>query len=84
MITDVRTLIELCSNELSYRGYTTWNANCYKKHWNQLDEWMKARQISDFSKVMADRYLDGNYSEPPHFNKAIPLLRSKPDIVINI
>ena len=26
----------------------------------------------------------GNYSEPPHFNKAIPLLRSKPDIVINI
>ena len=27
---------------------------------------------------------DRNYSEPPHFNKAIPLLRSKPDIVINI
>ena len=29
-------------------------------------------------------FIYGNYSEPPHFNKAIPLLRSKPDIVINI
>ena len=60
MITDVRILIELCSNELSDRGYQTQLVNCYKAHWNQLAEWMKARQISEFSKDMADRYLDEN------------------------
>ena len=58
MITDVPTLIELCSNELSYRGYTKQITNCYKNHWNQLAEWMKSRQISEFSHDIADRYLD--------------------------
>ena len=60
MITDVRILIELCSNELSDRGYKAQLVNCYKAHWNQLAEWMKARQISEFSKDIADRYLDEN------------------------
>lgn len=58
MITDVHTLIELCSSELSYRGYHKRFVNCYKNHWNQLAEWMKARQISEFSNDTADRYLD--------------------------
>jgi len=58
MITDVHTLIELCSSELSYRGYNKRFVNCYTNHWNQLAEWMKARQISEFSNDTADRYLD--------------------------
>ena len=44
----------------------------------------KDKFLSEYDAIARNMYEQGNYSEPPHFNKAIPLLRSKPDIVINI
>lgn len=58
MITDVKILIELCSNELNDRGYKKHYADFYKNHWNELVDWMKSKEISVFSEEIANRYLE--------------------------
>ena len=58
MVTNFEELVALCDEELQHREY---ESNYYVRitaQWNALREWLKSKEISEFSEAIGKQYCD--------------------------
>ena len=56
MVTNFEELVALCDEELQHREY---ESNYYVRitaQWNALREWLKSKEISEFSEAIGKQY----------------------------
>lgn len=58
MITNFKTLISLCEDELNSREYAAVHHGRIKVEWENLNNWMKLHNYTDFSESIGFRYCD--------------------------
>jgi site-specific recombinase XerD len=58
MITDFKTLISLCEDELNSREYGAIHHGRISAEWGKLARWMEAHNYTDFSEVIGFQYCD--------------------------
>lgn len=58
MVTNVKILISLCEDELNSREYAAIYHGRIKEEWENIDNWMKSRNYTDFSESIGFRYCD--------------------------
>jgi site-specific recombinase XerD len=58
MITDFKTLVSLCEDELNSREYAAIHHGRIKAEWERLDNWMKLHNFKIFSESMGFQYCD--------------------------
>lgn len=58
MVTDFKTLITLCENELSSREYAAVHHGRIKGEWEHISNWMRLHNYTDFSESIGFQYCD--------------------------
>ncbi|MDF9410098.1 site-specific integrase [Pelotomaculum isophthalicicum JI] len=58
MVTDFKTLISLCEDELTSREYAAVHHGRIKAEWENLTKWMTLHNYKDFSKSIGFQYCD--------------------------
>jgi len=58
MVTDFKTLISICEDELNSREYTTVHLSKIKTEWEYLTNWMNLHNYMDFSESIGLQYCD--------------------------
>ena len=61
METDVRLLIDLCTRELDYRGYSEERKELFTAAWDDLTSWMEQQGYTVFSEDIALQYCDKTF-----------------------
>ena len=61
MITDLKTLISLCEEELCNREYALAHRRKIKAEWEKLTTWMKLHCYTDFSETIGLQYCDETF-----------------------
>jgi site-specific recombinase XerD len=58
MVTDFKTLISLCEDELNNREYAAIHHGKIKAEWDNLAQWMESHYYTDFSEAIGFQYCD--------------------------
>lgn len=58
MVTDFKTLVSLCEDELNSREYAALHHGRIKAEWGNLSNWMKLYNYTDFSESIGFQYCD--------------------------
>ena len=58
MITDFKTLVSLCEDELNSREYGAIHHGRISSEWEKLSRWMEAHNYTEFSEVIGFQYCD--------------------------
>jgi integrase/recombinase XerD len=56
MESDVRLLMDLCGQELDYRGYSEKRKENFHAAWEGLSSWMKQQDLTDFNETLGVQY----------------------------
>ena len=82
MVTNFEELVALCDEELQHREY---ESNYYVRitaQWNALREWLKSKEISEFSEAIGKQYCDEIFGThlmpkraPAHFREKLRAVR---------
>jgi site-specific recombinase XerD len=58
MVTDFKTLVSLCEDELNNREYAAIHHGRIKAEWDNLAQWMESHYYTDFSEAIGFQYCD--------------------------
>lgn len=82
MVTNFEEMVALCDEELQHREY---ESNYYVRitaQWNALREWLKSKEISEFSEAIGKQYCDEIFGThlmpkraPAHFREKLRAVR---------